>query len=270
MTIRIGLIGLGAIGKAVARAAAEGRAGDSQVVAVLVRDEAKHRQASAGQPWLLTSDPERFFSVPADLVVEAAGHEGLRSYAIPSLLAGRDYLTVSVGAFADDDLLARVKEAAASSGRRVMVPSGAIGGLDAVSAGAVGGLESVTITTRKPPKAWKGTVAEGQLDLDSVTEPVCIYEGSAREAARLYPQNVNVQAALALAGIGMDRTSSRVFADPTVQLNTHEIVARGAFGEVRITIANVPSDESPKTGRITAMSVIKAIRNLTAPVVIGL
>jgi aspartate dehydrogenase len=151
-----------------------------------------------------------------------------------------------------------------------MVPSGAIGGLDAISAGAVGGLDEVTIRTRKPPAAWKGTAAETQVDLDRVTEPVLLYSGTAREAAKLYPQNVNVQAALALAGVGMDATRSEVYADPGVRYNTHEIVARGAFGEIRVSIGNVPSEASPKTGRIVAMSMVKAIRNLTAPFVVGL
>ncbi len=270
MTIRIGLIGFGAIGRAVAEAVLRGAAGDTAITAALVRDLSRHREDASRYPWGFTDAADDFLALPMDLVVEVAGHEALRGYAERSLLSGRDYLTVSVGAFADDSLLTAVREAALSSGRRVLIPSGAIGGLDAVSAGAVGGLEEVTITTRKPPAAWKGTVAERTVDLDAVREPVCLYEGGAREAAALYPQNVNVQAALGLAGIGLDKTRSRIYADPTVRHNTHEILARGAFGEVRMTIGNIPSDESPKTGRITAMSVIKALRNLTAPVVVGL
>ncbi len=270
MTIKIGLIGFGAIGRAVARAVVAGAAGDTAIVSVLVRNVAKYEGDEIGRSFAFYGDPDLFFGCQMDMVVEVAGHAALRSYAERSLRAGLDYLTVSVGAFADDDLLARVRDAAAVSGRRVLVPSGAIGGLDAVSAGAIGELEEVTITSRKPPRAWKGTVAEKEVDLDSVTEPVCLYEGPARKAAALYPQNVNVQAALSLAGIGMDRTRSRVFADPNVSQNTHEIYVRGAFGELRVSISNTPSDESPKTGRITAMSVTKAIRNLTAPIVVGL
>jgi aspartate dehydrogenase len=270
MTMRIGLIGFGAIGRTVAKAVAAGAAGDTAIVAILVRNPAKYEGEAGDSSFSFFSDPDLFFDCRMNMVVEVAGHDALRSYAERSLLSGLDYLTVSVGAFADDELLERVRSAAASSGRRVLIPSGAIGGLDAISAGAVGQLDEVTITSRKPPLAWKGTVAEREVDLDLVTEPVCLYEGPARKAAALYPQNVNVQAALSLAGIGMDRTRSRVFADPNVDQNTHEIFARGAFGEVRVTISNTPSDESPKTGRITAMSVIKAIRNLTAPIVVGL
>jgi aspartate dehydrogenase len=266
----LGLIGFGAIGRTVALAVQEGRAGDVELVAVMVRDAAKHEADAASFPWSFTDRPDSFFRHPMDLVVEAAGHEAVRRHAVATLLSGRDLLTLSVGAFADDSLLSRVREAAASSGKQVLVPSGAIGGLDAIAAAAVGGLEEVTITTRKPPRAWKGTRAEQQVELDQLTEPVCLFEGLARQAALLYPQNVNVQAALSLAGIGMDRTRSRIYADPTVDRNTHEIVARGTFGEIRVVIGNVPSQGSAKTGLLTAMSVVKAIRHRTAPLVIGL
>lgn len=268
--LSLGLIGYGSIGKAVGEAARAGRAGDVRVASVLVRKVADYLSVYPDMVDLFTDDPDRFFAQQTDVVVETAGHEALRNYAVRALTSGMDYLTVSVGALADEATLSAVLEAARLSGHRVLIPSGAIAGLDAITAAAVGGLEEVTITSRKPPEAWKGTIVEQQLDLDSVTEPICVYEGAARDAARLFPQNVNVQAALALAGIGMDKTSSRVFADPTVRHNTHEITARGEFGEVHVTISNVPTDDNPKTGRITAMSVVKAIRNLTAPLVVGL
>ncbi len=270
MTVRIGLIGLGAIGGGILRAVQDGTAGNTTISAVLVRDPYKHLSATASSLFAVTADPGRFFASEIDLVVEAAGHEAVRRYAVRSLVSGRDFLTISAGAFADDQLLAQVREAALSSGKRVLIPSGAIGGLDAIASAALGGLDEVTITTRKHPRAWKGTPAEQVVDLDRVTEPVCLYSGPAREAARLYPQNVNVQAALALAGIGMDRTQSRVFADPGVENNTHEIVARGHFGDIRVNIANVPSDANPKTGRLAILSMLKSIRSLTAPIVVGL
>lgn len=270
LAITLGLIGFGTIGRAIAQAVQQGTAGDARIVAVLIREPTRYAGESALYPWKFTADPAAFFAEPMDLVVEAAGHEAVRRYAARSLQAGKDFLTISVGAFANDLLLSQVREAAIASRRRVLIPSGAIGGLDAISAAAVGGLEEVTVTTRKPPQAWKGTVAEQQVDLAKLAAPTCLYVGSAREAVRLFPQNVNVQAALGLAGIGLDRTISRVFADPTVRHNTHEIVARGHFGEIRITITNIPSEGSAKTGRITAMSMVKAIRNLSAPFVVGL
>lgn len=269
MPIRVGLIGFGTIGRAVARAVQEGTAGDTEIAAVLIRNPEKYSSDAPLNTWKFTGDPEEFFSSEMDLVVEVAGHEAVRLYAVRCLESGMDFLTISAGAFADEALLSGVREAAATARRRVLIPSGAIGGLDAIAAAAIGGLEEVAITTRKPPLAWKGTVAEQRLDLEGIVEPVCLYSGPAREAARLYPQNVNVQAALALAGIGMDRTRSRVYADPGVRHNTHEVTARGYFGEVRIAVGNIPSETSPKTGRLAALSIIKAIRDLTAPIVVG-
>lgn len=268
--LRLGLIGFGTIGGTVGRAVLEGKAGDSRIETVLIRDLQKHAADSSRYPWRFTDDPEVLLGEEGDLVVETAGHEGVKRYAVRSLLSGRDFLTISAGAFADEALLAEVREAAIASGRRVLVPSGAIGGLDAIAAAAVAGLDAVTIVTRKPPRAWKGTVAEQALDLSRVAEPALLFSGPARESARLYPQNVNVQAALGLAGIGLDRTKAVVYADPTVRHNTHEIVARGYFGEIKVTISNLPSETSPKTGRIAALSVIKAIRDLTSPIVVGL
>ena len=129
------------------------------------------------------------------------------------------------------------------------------------------GLDEVTLTTRKPPDALQtGTDRDASL-ADAREERVLLFEGAARDAVRLFPANVNVAAALSLAGVGFDRTRVQVYADPTVTRNTHEVLARGWFGELRFTIMNVPT-ENPKTGRITALSVLKAIRNLQSPVVL--
>ena len=143
------------------------------------RDLAKHRVEADRYPWKLTNDPAGFLAEEMDMVVEGAGHEAVRLYAVEALRRGRDFLTISTGAFADDSLLAEVQEAARTAGRRVLIPSGAIGGLDAIAAGAVGGLEEVTIVTRKPPRAWKGTVGEQQVELDSLTAPALLYSGPA-------------------------------------------------------------------------------------------
>jgi aspartate dehydrogenase len=263
--LRLGLIGYGAIGRRVAEAVAVGLAGPVELRAVLVREPARYGAVPGGA--MLTADRAAFLAEPTELVVEAAGHDAVRQHGEAVLAAGRDLLVVSVGAFADDALLARLRAAATAAGRQILVPSGAIAGLDAISAAAVGGLDTVRITTRKPPAAWRGTVGEAQAL--AAQEPVLLYEGPAREGVRRFPQNVNVAAALALAGVGLDATLMRVYADPTVQHNTHEVEARGAFGALHLVLQNVPS-ENPKTGRIVAMSVIKAVRNRVAPLVVGL
>jgi aspartate dehydrogenase len=216
---------------------------------------------------LVTTDREQFLAEPLDLVVELAGQEAVQQHAEAVLQAGKDLLIISVGALGDDALYDRLLRAAEASGARLLLPSGAIGGLDAVSSAAVGGLDEVTITTRKPPAALQTDTERDAWLASAQDAPVLLYEGAAREAVRLFPANVNVSAALSLAGVGFDRTQIRIYADPTVTRNTHEVHARGWFGELRFTIMNVPT-ENPKTGRITALSVLKAIRNLQAPVVL--
>lgn len=268
--LRVGVIGFGTIARDVAAGIEAGQAGDLALTAILARDRA--RVQGAPRVAVVTVRVEAFLAEPFDVAVELAGQPSVAQYGEAILAAGRDLMVVSVGALADDALLGRLVEAARRAGRRVLVPSGAIGGLDMLAAGAAGGLDSVTLTTRKPPAALL-TPHQSEAEraaLLAATEPTTLYEGSAREAVRLFPQNVNVAAAVSLAGIGFDRTQVRVVADPAVTRNTHEVQARGAFGEFRVQVQNAPSPANPKTGVVTAMSVLKALRNLNETVVVGL
>ena len=266
--LRVGLIGFGAVGRRLAGAIVAGEAGRAELVAVLVRTPEKiPTEVRSGVGCPITNDAADFLATQMDLVVEVAGHDALKAYAEDVLRQGKDLLLISVGAFADAGFQERVWRTAHDRGRRVYLATGAIAGLDAIASGAVGGLESVTHFVRKPPR--------GLLPSDEATEversgrPRDLYSGPAREAALRFPENVNVAAAISLAGLGLDKTTVRVVADPTVERNTHEIEARGEFGDLRIVLRNIPT-ENPKTGRLTAMSMIKALRNLTAPVVVGL
>jgi aspartate dehydrogenase len=267
--MRIGLIGFGTIGRAVARAIDERRAGAAELAAVLVRDLDKARATGITERGvMITADPDEFFAAEMDVVVEAAGHAGLKQYGVRALHGGLDVLAVSVGAFADDDFSSSIRRAAEENGRRLLVPSGALGALDAVAAAAVGALDRVVLVARKPPAAWKGTPAE-DVALQAVTEPVCFYEGRAREAAKLFPQNVNVVAALSLAGVGFDRTVIKMYSDPSVKHNTFELHATGEFGELKLDLKNKPYPENPKTGHLVVMSVIRSIRRLQESVIVG-
>lgn len=261
----VGLIGYGAIGRAVARGVAREQAGPARVVAVLVRHPERLIERPDGA--VVTADFEQFLDAPTALVVECAGQESVRAYGERVLAAGKDLLLISVGALGDDALCGRLREAAMRAGRRVLLPSGAMGGLDMLAAAALGSMDEVVLTTRKPVSSLAD--APGAVGQDvGTTRATCLFDGTAREAVRLFPQNVNVAAALSLAGIGFDRTRVRIFADPAVERNLHEIVARGDFGEYRMRIENIPS-ENPKTGRVTALSILNAIRRLRAPLVVG-
>jgi len=210
--------------------------------------------------------PTRFTDVDAliaagpELVVECATHAAVRD-TVPQLLgAGIDVIIVSIGALADPATRARVEEAARLGGARATAVAGAVGGLDALRAAACAGLDEVAYVGRKPPGAWKGTPAEELLDLDGLCTARAFYQGSAAEAARDYPRNANVCAAIALAGAGFEATRVTLVADPDVRQNVHEIVAVGAFGRFSITLENQPLPQNPKTSWLAALSVEQAVR----------
>ncbi|MCX7630822.1 MAG: aspartate dehydrogenase [Geminicoccaceae bacterium] len=261
--MRVGMIGLGAIGGAVLDALRAGRLGPGiEIVSVLVR-----RPRPDGP--LAVTEPARFFAARPEAVVEVAGHEALRRYGIACLEAGADLLLTSAGALVDDAFRAALEHTAAARGRRVVVLSAGIGALDALAAAAEGGLARVRVTVRKDPSAWRGTPAETIVDLDRLRAPRELFRGPVREGARLYPQNVNIAAAAALAGAGLDRTELVVVADPRITEHHVAIEAEGAFGSLRFEEKVRPSAANPKTGVLVAMAVLKSLRRLVAPLRAG-
>jgi aspartate dehydrogenase len=257
MTLRLGLIGYGAIGRHVEAAKIE----DIELVAILVKRP--RREA------LLTHEPDRFFANRFDAVAEFAGHEAVRAHGQRVLEGGADLLVTSVGALTDDALFDRLLDAARANRRRLILPSAGIGALDILSGAAAGGLDSVVVTVRKDPSAWKGTAAEELVDLDSLDEPYVLFDGPVREGARLYPQNVNISAAAALAGMGLDLTRVVIVADPTVSTHVVELEATGAFGCFTFREDVVVSEENRKTGKLVAMAMVKSIRQLASPLVVA-
>ena len=255
--MRLGLIGYGAIGKHVEAARLE----NIELISVLVK-----RPRSEG---LLTHEPERVVARKLDAVAECAGHEAVRAHGQRVLESGADFLVTSVGAFTDTALFDRLLSAAKASGTRLILPSAGIGALDILSSAAVGGLDSVTVTVRKDPSAWKGTIAETLVDLDALTKPYTVFDGPVREGARLYPQNVNISAAAAIAGIGLDRTRVVIVADPTITTHIVELDAQGAFGRFTFREDVAVSEENRKTGKLVAMAMVKSVRQLASSLVVA-
>lgn len=253
--MKIGFIGLGAINRAVAA----GVAGQAQMVA-LTRGGATAPGVTA------IPDIAALRAFEPDLVVEAAGHAAARTH-LPGLLAeGLDVLLASVGVLADPETEARFREAPAH-GAQLTIPSGAIGGLDLLAALPKDKLRSVRYTGTKPPAAWAGSPAAEGRDLTALRAPETLFEGSAREAALRFPKNANVAATLALAGAGFDATEARLVADPAVTGNGHAYSVVSDTAEMSFSVRARPSD-TPGTSATTAMSLLRAIRNRDAALVI--
>jgi aspartate dehydrogenase len=199
-----------------------------------------------------------------DVIVEAAGHQALRAYGTQILESGIDLLTASVGALADQDLETQLKQMAEQSGAALLIPSGALGGLDALRSARWAGIEQVRYVSEKSPKAWRGTAAESMLNLDAVTTKQIFFTGTARQAALRFPQNANVAAAVALAGVGFDKTHVQLCADPDATINRHRVLAEGPFGTINVTIEGRVLPSNPKTSMLAPMSLVDALINRNA------
>jgi len=265
--LRIAIGGLGAIGLPVARWLDAGSEG-LELVAVAARDRAKAtaNMADFRRPVPVVALEE--LAALADVVVECAPAAVFAALAESAIDQGRIFVPVSVGA-----LLPRMDlvERARATGARIVVPTGALLGLDAVRAASEGTVESVTLVTRKPPGGLKGApyLEQNAIDVEGLTAPLKVFEGTAGEGARGFPANVNVAAALSLAGIGPERTRLEIWADPTVTRNTHTVVVEADSMRVTMIIENVPSVENPRTGRLTPLSVIATLKRLVAPLQVG-
>lgn len=258
----IGLVGCGAISKAILRADLP-----VPVAGVTSRSEATARQFLGGMkdapPFLSRAELiER-----SDLVIEAAGGHVVPELAKEVFAAGKGLMVISVGALLEH---AWIVEEARQRGVPLFIPSGAIAGLDGVKGACVGAVNHVRLTSRKPPRALEGApyLMKNGISLAGLGEEREVFCGPAREAARGFPDNLNVSAALSLAGIGADKTVVSITAVPGLERNCHDIEVEGEFGLLRVHIENIPS-ENPKTGRMTALSIIRAIRDAVDPVRVG-
>jgi len=272
VSLGIGLIGCGAIGSVLARAIDDGQAGDACLVMVFDKNLEKAKalaQKLKSKPKVAKTFKELLNCENVKLVVEAASQGAVRAYAVEVLRAGKDLMIMSAGALVNSKLAGEISRTAKENNRRVYLPSGALAGLDGVKASALGKIERIVLTTRKPLEALEDNAYFKEKFSGRVEKPTIIYEGSAVEACKLFPANVNVAATLSLAGVGAEKTIVRVIADPTLERNIHEIEVVGEFGKLTVHVENVPSIENPKTSYLAALSAIATLKKITEPMIVG-
>jgi aspartate dehydrogenase len=262
----VGLIGWGGIARDLV-AALKGESGVRIVGALARPGRTEAARAALPGAEIVETLPQLLARRPA-IVAEVAGQQAVSEHCEAVLRSGTDCLVISIGALADPALLARLKSAAKDGMARLILPAGAIGGVDAIAAMRIAGLTAVRYRSVKPPVAWRGSPAEKVADLDALKERTVLYIGNAGEAALLYPQNANVAATVALAGLGFDATTVELVADPAAPGNVHEIEVEGAAGRFTIRLQGKPSRSNPKTSALTAMSVARALINEQAAIVI--
>lgn len=260
--MRIGLIGCGNIGKFLLQSVnIDGLLPEGKIVAIYDRNEENAKQVAANFNSEAYADVNALIQSDLDLVIEAANIKVVQALAPSILKSGKDLLLISVGAMADGAFFEQLKKLCQENGRKIYLPSGAIGGLDVLKAAMSNGqLNSVSITTRKPPQALPGA----PMDQETV-----LFEGQALKAIELFPQNINVSIILSLAGLGPDKTSVKIIADPKVTKNNHCIEATGAFGKLTLQVENDPMPNNPKTSYLAALSVLSTLKNRNEIIRVG-
>jgi aspartate dehydrogenase len=262
----VGLIGCGAIGTHLALALESGRIANASLVALfdILGSNAERLKSKLKSSPEVYPDFERFIASSADIIVEAASQDAVRKFGRSIIDSNKDLMVMSVGALADTAFLSELLKLAAKKGCcKIYVPTGAIAGIDAVRS-IRHLLDYITLTTTKSPNALAGApfFDTSKIRLDTITKLTPIYEGSAAEAVKMFPANINVAAVLSLAGLGVDKTKVRIVVDPKATTNKHEIVASGTFGDLKITVNNVPIPGNPKTSFLAVLSAIECLRSI--------
>jgi len=261
--MRLGILGGGTIARLVLEHLRAGELPGIEVVALAGRSSNSRGAALAapfGIPFVVSASA--LLALKPEAVLEAASHEAVRAHLVQFLQAGVSVIVLSAGALADDRLRREAEKAAERSGALLYVPSGGIGGLDALKGACAAGVDEVTIRVAKPPAAWRDIpyVQALGVDLGNLAQAKTLFSGPAREGVPHFPQNVNIAAVLSLAGIGFDRTRLEVVADPALRFNTHTIRVAGRSGRFTITLENVPAPENPKTAWLACYSALAALK----------
>ncbi len=270
--MRVALIGAGTIAGLVLADAGRGALAGIEIIGLLGRPaSARARAVGAAFGIPVFEDREALLAARPQALLEAASHEAVRQHLVPALEHGISVIVLSAGALSDERLRLEAEQAAKRSGARLYVPSGGIGGLDALKAACIAGVDEVSISVAKPPAAWKNIpyVQRLGIDLDRISAAATLFDGSAAEGVPHFPQNVNIAAVLSMAGVGFSRTRLKVIADPALTRNTHTIRVSGRTGRFSVVLENVPDPDNPKTAWLACYSALAALRELASPVRYG-
>jgi aspartate dehydrogenase len=265
--LKIGLLGVGAIGRVIA-SALDRQELDAELVALADQDRARAENLSKelfGHPAVVSVEE---MILRCELAVEAASQAALAEFVPKALASGRNMMIMSVGG-----LLGREEwfQEARDKNCTIYVPSGAIAGLDGIKSASIGRIEMAQLTSRKPVAALQGAkyVVERGLQLEGFEKEAIIFEGTAEEAARAFPATSNVAASLRLAVDPAVPVRVRIVAVPKGTENIHEIQVLGEFGRLTMKVENVPSPSNPRTSQLAAFSAVATLKNLTRSLRVG-
>ena len=265
---KVAVIGYGSIGKEIIASAKRQEIPNAKIIAVFDKQsQVVNSVDSENGDVHLFSDFDKFYNSQTysslDVVIECASKDAVREFGKKIIESRKDLIILSVGAFSDKEYLAELQHLSTLNSTRILIPTGAIAGLDSIRS-VRKYLDSLTITTTKHPKSLAGApfFKGSRIRLDDINSETVLFEGNASTAIELFPANVNVAVAVALAGVGLEKTQVKIMADPLISVNKHEIVAKGTFGEIHIVVQNIPSPTNPKTSFLASLSAIECLRSL--------
>lgn len=264
--LKLCFVGWGAIAQRAATLLIQRNPETVEISAIAVRDSLKIRAAIPAGARIITQ-PNDLADIDADIVIEAAGRLSVAEWAEAALRKGARFLVSSTSAFCDEGLLDDLVTLARQYGGKIIIPPGALGGIDALTAASVTNLDDVHHTIIKPPAAWRATLAEKLVDLDSLKAETVFFTGSAREAAGKFPKNANAAIISAMAGVGLDKTRISLIADPAAARNEHRIQAVGEFGQLDVRIENNALAANPKSSEMTALNIVRSIEQQAATLI---
>ena len=268
MEKRVGIVGYGSIGKEIIEATRRHEIPNARIVALFDKESTVFNSVDYDTSELhLFSDFDEFYNSKIysniDIIIECASKGAVKEYGMKIIKSKKVLIVLSVGAFSDEDYLRELQNLSKLNNTRILIPTGAIAGLDSIRS-VKKYLNTVTIVTTKNPKSLVGApyFKSSKIRIDEISKETVLFEGNAVDAIELFPANVNVAVSIALAGIGLVKTQVKIVADPTLSVNKHEIVGEGAFGKIHIVVQNIPSPSNPKTSYLASLSAIECLRGL--------